>query len=75
MSEPKYGQPVHCDLDERGRMPADMQGETLMLAVRVGYPGSRVSDIYIGGSLVMVNNADIRLASLAHRDLCDTEGG
>jgi hypothetical protein len=53
----------------------ETQGGYVMIAVQIGYPGSRISDIYIGNGLVQVNNSDLRRAHQSHNDLCDTEGG
>jgi hypothetical protein len=44
------------------RMEADRAGTTINLDAKIGYPGSRVSDLFIGGHKVQVPNEAIRQA-------------
>lgn len=61
-----YGPLIACDLDDQGGMaPADT-GCTIAIHVRVGHPGSKVSDIWIGHTAVQIPNVDLRLAAMIH---------
>jgi hypothetical protein len=41
------------------KMLREMAGRTITLTVRVGYPGSRVSDLMFGDQRVQINNSAI----------------
>lgn len=71
----EHESPVH--LEGKGNEPIDapMAGSTLIIAVKVGYPGSRVSDILIGDTKVQVPNEDLRAAYWLCDEINDTEGG
>lgn len=64
-------------LDGKSDAPihASFQGCVVMVAVVIGYPGSKVSDLLIGDTKVQVPNSALRAAADLHDDLCDTEGG
>lgn len=62
-------------IDGEGPMRPESHGQVIHLAVVIGYPGSKISDILIGGHKVQVPNEALRLAAKEHDDTCDTEGG
>lgn len=55
---------VWFDLDGEGKASPDIQGCAITLIAKVGYPGSRVSDLLIGDFKVQVPNEEIRKANL-----------
>lgn len=66
---------VHFDLDLRGQAPAHLAGNGIPLVAIVVYPGSKITDLLIGGFKVQIPNDAIKLAVDLHTDICDTEGG
>jgi len=51
--------------DNHGRsrpMPHELQGTTILIAVKIDYPGSKISDVSIGGEKVQVSNEALRTA-------------
>ena len=62
-------------LDGKEDEPIDPrdQGNFINITVALGYPGSRVSDIFIGDHKVQVPNSALRAAHDLHEN--DTEGG
>lgn len=68
---------VHLEGKGGEPLEPDMAGETILIAVKVGYPGSRVSDILIGNEKFQVGNADLRTAYRVAQKWCDenVDGG
>lgn len=59
----KYRQSIAFPyFDEDGKMNPALEGRQVTLTVGVGYPGSKVSDIYIGGAVFQISNKDIEKA-------------
>jgi hypothetical protein len=59
-------------LEGKGDEPlnSSMHGETILIAVMIGYPGSKVSDILIGDHVVQVSNKDLRKAYKIADQVC-----
>jgi hypothetical protein len=59
-------------LEGKGDEPVDrkMWGETIMVAIMIGYPGSKTSDILIGEHVVRVPNEDLRDAYATAEEIC-----
>lgn len=64
---------IHIDGD--GPMAPEAEGYYVTLLARITYPGSRTTDILLGGHKVEIPNAALRQASADHDQNCDTEGG
>lgn len=55
------------ELGGEGPLSPDLAGRTLLIEVKLGYPGYRVSDLLVCGTKVQVQNADLRgAAALAY---------
>ncbi len=66
---------VHFDLDSKGAANPGIAGCGIPLMVIVGYPGSKITDLLIGGYKVQIPNEAIKAAEKLHDEICDTEGG
>ena len=55
---------TNADLWVEGRMKREMHGRKVVVEVVVGYPGSAVTDILIGGHKVQIPNAALRTAAV-----------
>jgi hypothetical protein len=61
-------------LPEEGPLPSDLENKTLLIAVTIAYPGSRVSDIRIGHATMPISNQSLRdAARLANKELLDED--
>lgn len=49
----------------------DLAGSIIMLAVVVGYPGSKVSDVLFGDHKVQIPNSALRAAERLHSEVRD----
>lgn len=60
-------------LEGKGNEPLDktLSGETILIAVMVGYPGSKVSDILIGEHIAQIPNEDLREAYAVADQVCE----
>lgn len=66
---------VHIEGQGSEPLAPEDQGSLVALVAIIGYPGSKISDVLIGGYMVQVPNGALREAIAAHDRLCDTEGG
>ena len=59
---------LNCPQDPNRPMSPDAAGKVVLIAVKIGYPGSHISGILIGGHKMLVSNADLRAAAALAAD-------